>query len=75
MKNTKQLSRLMKLSWDIQRNRHSTRAKALSAAWAIFTNEDVTVFYLVTKFNHRKPVKPQVLSQIALFPNPENERQ
>jgi len=69
MTNTKHLSRLMKLSWDIQRNRRCTRAKALSAAWAIFSNEDITVFYLVTRLNRRKPVKPQVLNQVALFPN------
>lgn len=69
MTNTKQLSRLMKLSWDIQRNRRNNRAKALSAAWAIFSNEDVTVFYLVTKLNHHKPLKPQALNQMALFPH------
>lgn len=69
MTNTKHLSRLMKLSWDIQRNRRSTRAKALSAAWAIFSNEDVTIYYLVTKLNHRRPLRPQAMNQIALFPN------
>jgi hypothetical protein len=68
MANIKNLSRLMKMSWDIQRNKRSTRAKALCAAWAIFSNEDVTVFYLVTRLNHHRPVKPKALNQIGLFP-------
>lgn len=65
----KNLSRLMKLSWDIQRSKHKTRSKSLQAAWAIFSNEDVTVYYLVTKLNHHRPVKEKSLNQIALFPN------
>jgi hypothetical protein len=66
--NIKNLSRLMKLSWDIQRSKRKTRSKALQAAWAIFSNEDVTVFYLVTKLNHHRPVKQQALNQMGLFP-------
>ncbi len=61
------LSRLMKMSWDIQRRKGSIRSKALQAAWAICSNEDVTVFYLVRKLNHDKPVSPKVLNQMALF--------
>ena len=68
MANIKHLSRLMKMSWDIQRNRKKTRSKALQAAWAIVSNEDVTVFYLVTKLNHHKPVRQQALNQMGLFP-------
>lgn len=69
---TKQvLSRLMKMSWEIQRNKHNSRSKALTAAWAILSNEDVTVFYLTKRLNHDKPVKPKALHQIALF-NPVN---
>jgi hypothetical protein len=61
----------MKMSWEIQRNRRNTRSKALQAAWAIFSNEDVTVYYLVTKLNHHRPVKQKALNQISLF-NPIN---
>lgn len=65
--NSQKLSRLMKLSWDIQRNRHSTRSRALTAAWAIIGNEDVTVHYLTRRLNHDKPVKPKSLQQFGLF--------
>ncbi|MEJ7829321.1 MAG: hypothetical protein WKF91_14020 [Segetibacter sp.] len=45
----KQLSRLMYLSWEIQRRKKYTRSKSLFAAWAIFLNEDITVYHLVRK--------------------------
>lgn len=62
------LSKLMKLSWQIQkRKRNLNRSKALQAAWAIVSNEDITVQYLALKLNHNKPVKWQVLNQMALF--------
>ena len=62
------LSRLMKISWDIQKKKNKTRSKALQAAWAIFSNEDITILYLATKLNHSKPVKDKHLSQMAIFP-------
>jgi hypothetical protein len=66
--NTKRLSRLMKVSWDIQRSkRNKTRSKALQAAWAIISNEDITVFYLVRRLNHHKPVADRTLNQFSLF--------
>lgn len=68
MNNTRNLSRLMKMSWDIQRSKSRTRAQALRAAWAIFSNEDVSVFYLVKKLNHHKEVSRKALHQISLFP-------
>lgn len=61
------LSRLMRLSWEIQRTKQCKRSKALTSAWAIFSNEDLTVFYLVKKLNHYKPVKQKALGQMALF--------
>ncbi len=67
MQNTKFLSRLMKMSWDIQRSKANSRSKALKAAWTIVTNEDVAIFYLTRKLNHNRPVKPKALSQISLF--------
>ena len=66
--NIQTLSRLMKLSWDIQRQKNKTRGRALQAAWAILSNEDITIQYLVTRLNHHKPVKEKHLRQMAIFP-------
>lgn len=60
------LSRLMKLSWEIQRSKRSSRSKSLTAAWAICSNEDVTVFYLTRRLNHNRPVQ-KALNQFSLF--------
>lgn len=49
---TNQRSRLMRLSWEIQKKRNSNRSKSLFAAWSIFLNEDITVFYLLQKHSH-----------------------
>lgn len=63
------LSRLMYLSWEIQRKKKCTRSKALTWAWAIVQNEDITVFYLVKRHSHdRYPNRVQPTS-IGLFPN------
>ncbi len=60
--------RLMKMSWEIQKRKRITRSKALISAWAIINNEDITVFYLVKRYNvHNKPVSYQTLNQMALF--------
>ena len=64
---TNKLSRLMKLSWDIQKRKCSTRSKALTSAWAIVNNEDITVWYLTRKLNRNKPLKWQAQNQLALF--------
>jgi hypothetical protein len=62
------LSRLMKISWDIQRRRkYGTRSRALTAAWAILLNEEVTVHYLTRKLNHNKPLKWNIQHQFGLF--------
>ena len=65
---SKKLSRLMRMSWDIQRSKRRTRSKALQAAWAIISNEDVTVQYLAVRLNHHKPVPQRTLNQMGLFP-------
>jgi hypothetical protein len=52
MYNTQQLSKLMFLSWEIQRKRNISRTKALFSAWAILQNEDIAVFHLTRKFSH-----------------------
>ena len=71
MNNTNFLSRLMKMSWDIQRSKHNSRSNALRAAWAIVTNEDVTIYYLTQKLNRNRPISGRALNQISLF-NPAN---
>ena len=61
------LSRLMKISWDIQRNKSKTRSKSLQAAWAIVNNEDITIRYLMRKLNRNKAVTERAANQYALF--------
>ncbi len=61
------LSRLMKLSWDIQRNKRYNRSKALTSAWAILLNEDITIHYLILRYNRNKRVNNRVRSQMSLF--------
>jgi len=65
--NIHRLSRLMKISWDIQKAKRKTRSKSLQAAWAIVNNEDITVQYLTRRLNHNKPVSRQVAGQYGLF--------
>lgn len=66
MKN-KFLSRLMTMSWEIQKSKKSSRAKALSAAWCIAQNSNIAVFYLVEKHSNKHSktsakVKPENLT-------------
>lgn len=67
MVSTIRLSRLMKLSWDIQKRKHKTRSKALQSAWAIVNNEDLTVSYLTRKLNRDRPISNSIQNQFALF--------
>jgi hypothetical protein len=69
MTRTTNLSRLMRISWDIQKRRKKTRSKSLQEAWAIFINEDITVQYLTRKLNHNKPTPKNVDGQFVLFTN------
>ena len=66
-RNTLPLSRIMRMSWDIQKTKYKTRQTSLRIAWAIFNNEEMTLHYLTRKLNHDRPVKEKVLSQFALF--------
>lgn len=62
---TQTLSRLMHLSWEIQRKKKYSRSKSLFAAWAIFLTEDITVYHLVRKHSHDRysnKVQPQDLT-------------
>lgn len=51
---TIQLSKLIRLSWQIQKRRKCNRSKSLVAAWSIYLNEDITVFHLVQKHSGTK---------------------
>ncbi|PQJ13007.1 hypothetical protein CJD36_004490 [Flavipsychrobacter stenotrophus] len=67
--NITRLSRLMRISWQIQRTKRKTRSAALVAAWAILTNEDITVQYLTRKLNHDRPLTKRAEGQFVLFSN------
>ena len=67
MATTTNLSRLMRISWDIQKRKRKTRSKSLTAGWAILNNEDITVHYLALRLNRNKEVRPQALNQISIF--------
>ena len=68
MATTTQLSRLMKMSWTIQKDKGITRSKSLQTAWAIFHNEDVVIHYLVKRLNHNKPLPVKAYNMVVLFP-------
>ncbi|TXJ24919.1 MAG: hypothetical protein E6Q24_15340 [Chitinophagaceae bacterium] len=64
---TLQRSRLMRLSWEIQKRRKSNRSKSLFSAWAIYLNEDITVYYLVRKHTTRRQPDPVPATHLSLF--------
>jgi len=60
-----QKAKLMRMSWQIQKRRNYNRSKSLMSAWAIYLNEDITVFHLVRKHSHERytnKVEPNTLS-------------
>jgi hypothetical protein len=67
MEHTARLSKLMRLSWQVQKKRRITRSKALQAAWAIVLTEDITVQYLVKKHSHEKYPNKVAASTLTLF--------
>jgi len=62
-----QLSRLMFLSWEIQRKKKYNRAKSLMSAWAIVLNEDITIYYLVKKHSHVNHRNRININNLSLF--------
>jgi len=65
----KQFSRLMYLSWEIQRKRKNYRSRALLAAWAIYQDEDITVYHLVKKHSHEHYKNKMHRYGLTLFSN------
>ncbi|NLU91370.1 hypothetical protein [Chitinophaga sp. Ak27] len=58
---------LMRTSWQIQRTRQISRAKAITSAWAIFQNADIMVYHLARKHS-RKGIDPTRTAQhLTLF--------
>lgn len=55
----------MRLSWNIQKSKKCNRSKALLSAWAIYLNEDITLYYLTRRFSHERynnKVNPEALT-------------
>ena len=67
MQHQTRLSKLMYLSWEIQRKKKCIRSKALQSAWAITQNEDITVYYLIKKHSHTSYENKRQTAQIGLF--------
>ena len=65
MTHTTRLSTTMRLSWSIQKGKHTTRSYALQSAWAITNHADEAVHYLVKRHSHERypnKVNPQELT-------------
>jgi hypothetical protein len=60
-------SKLMRLSWQIQRRRKCDRSKSLVSAWAIYLNEDITVYHLVRKHSHEHYANKTEIQSLTLF--------
>lgn len=61
-----QRSRLMRMSWQIQKRRGKSRSQSLIAAWVIFLNEDITVYHLVHKHASVRNANPHS-NNLTLF--------
>ncbi|HEX4373385.1 MAG TPA: hypothetical protein VHZ50_08805 [Puia sp.] len=61
------LSRLMRMSWEIQRKKKVSHSKSLFATWAIFLNEDITVFYLTKNHRHDRYINKVQPLHLTLF--------
>lgn len=62
-------SRLMRLSWSIQKSKKYNRSKALFSAWVIFKNEDITVHYLTRRYSHERYYNKVNPNALTLFGN------
>lgn len=64
---THKLSRLMYMSGEIQRKKKYTRSRSLFSAWAIFLNEDITVYHLARKHRHERNNQQLNANNLFLF--------
>ncbi len=67
MASTINLSKIMRVSWIIQKNSTHSRSRALIAAWAISLNEDLVIQHVAFKLNHHRAVPQKALNQISIF--------
>lgn len=59
---------LMKLSWEIQKKKHTNRSKSLLHAWGIVQNDDIVIYYLINKHSVQKAqIKHIHPSNVTLF--------
>lgn len=61
------LSTLMRMSRQIQKRKNTTRSKSLQSAWAITSNEDITVYYLVKKHSNNNAKHKMDSNNLTLF--------
>ena len=47
---TQQLAAIMRLSWKIQCTKKCSRSKSLMAAWVIYLQADIMIYYLIKKY-------------------------
>lgn len=57
----------MTMSWEIQKRKNTTRSKSLQSAWAITSNEDITVYYLVKKHSNHNAKHKVDSNNLTLF--------
>lgn len=67
MEHTKRLSRLMRLSWEVQRTKKFNRSRSLRSAWAIMLTEDITVFHLVRRYRSDHQPGKINMNELTLF--------
>ena len=66
---TQQLSTIMRLSWKIQHLKKHSRSKSLVAAWVIFQQADIMVYYLTKKHTPTQRSAEPSTSNLTLFSN------
>ena len=64
---TQQLSTIMRLSWKIQQMKKHNRSKSLVAAWVIYQQADIMVYYLVKKHTPEQRPADVKTKNLTLF--------
>jgi hypothetical protein len=81
MQHLTRLSKLMHLSWEIQKRKRyslmqksrkakkkrSLRSLAVEMAWTIMLTEDITVYHLVRRHSHEHNRNKVVINELSLF--------
>ncbi len=67
MTHTNKLSRLMRMSWEIQKTKKNSRSRALAAAWAIMVNEDIAVWFLIRRLSPKRQITKKTFNEFSLF--------